>query len=265
MANRKKKGKTRPKTQRAVAKSGTGKGQEKSKNAGILSNPKLLKLLQWAIIIAFPFFLGLGILSLAVAEPYIRWEYNKSDFPIDRYGFSQQERYELALMAVNFLRSSQPADEAIALLENQRLPGTTDPLYNEREIGHMLDVKVVLDGLIRPLTQLAALIVILGLGLLLYQPHSRPVAYQAIYRGGMATTAILLAIALFILIGWSIFFVAFHDLLFPPGTWTFAYSDSLIRLFPEKLFFDWGVLVSVGALTAGILTSLIGYFLRKKV
>ena len=88
-------------------------------------------------------------------------------------------------------------------------------------------------------------------------------SYAAIMGGGIATTILLLAIALFILLGWSVFFVQFHELLFPPGTWTFAYSDSLIRLFPEKFWFDLGVIMSLLPLAAGIVVAGLGYFLSK--
>jgi integral membrane protein (TIGR01906 family) len=104
-----------------------------------------------------------------------------------------------------------------------------------------------------------------GLVVLLARPETRPMGYHALYYGGVATTVILLALALFILLGWSIFFVQFHELLFPPGTWTFAYSDSLIRLFPEKFWFDLGVILSVGTLLEGIIIGVVGYWLCQRV
>jgi len=63
-------------------------------------------------------------------------------------------------------------------------------------------------------------------------------------------------------LAWSTFFVQFHELLFPPGTWTFAYSDSLIRLFPEKFWFDFGVLLSVLAFSLGLIVTGLGWILR---
>ena len=81
---------------------------------------------------------------------------------------------------------------------------------------------------------------------------------------GLATVIVLAAIALLILIAWPIFFVQFHELLFPPGTWTFAYSDSLIRLFPEQFWFDIGVLISGATLLAGILIAVIGYVMARR-
>ena len=67
-----------------------------------------------------------------------------------------------------------------------------------------------------------------------------------------------------ILVAWPIFFVQFHELLFPPGTWTFAYSDSLIRLFPEQFWFDIGVLISGVTLVLGVIVTLIGYVMSRR-
>lgn len=224
------------------------------------SNTTLAILLHWLVVLAMPFFLGFTTIRLIVSEWYPRYEYAKDNFPADPFGFTQEQRLELALVAVDYLRRPEAAEEVIYLLEDQRIPGTADPLYNPEEISHMVDVKHVTDA-IRRLSWVATVIVVGGLVVLLVRPETRPVAYRALYYGGVATTVILLALALFILLGWSIFFVQFHELLFPPGTWTFAYSDSLIRLFPEKFWFDLGVILSVGTLVEGILVGVIGYWL----
>jgi integral membrane protein (TIGR01906 family) len=221
------------------------------------------RIAQWLVILAMPFFLGMNTITLLVSDAYPRYEYDKANFPEDPFGFSQQERLELALVAVGYLERPEPAEEVIYLLQEQRIPGSDEPLYNPEEIGHMVDVKRLTDA-IRRVGWGAALLVISGLTVLLLRPATRPAAYQSIMRGGIATTAILLLIALFILVGWSVFFVLFHELLFPPGTWTFAYSDSLIRLFPEKFWFDFGVLLSVGTLLEGALVALIGHLLVRR-
>ena len=57
------------------------------------------------------------------------------------------------------------------------------------------------------------------------------------------------------------FFTRFHELLFPPGSWTFAFSETLIRLFPEKFWFDVGVLVGAGTFLQAGLIGLIAHWL----
>ena len=210
-----------------------------------------------------PFFLGLTNIRLIISPAYPRMEYAKASFPEDSFGFSQEQRLDLALVAVDYLGRREAAEEVIYLLEEQVIPGTEEPLYNEREIGHMVDVKHVTDG-IKQVGAAAAAIVFLGLALLLWQPATRREGYRAILNGGIATTTILFALALFILVAWSVFFTQFHELLFPPGTWTFYFSDSLIRLFPEKFWFDLGVILSVGTLVEGVIVAALGYWLLRR-
>ena len=223
-----------------------------------MENKTVQAALRWIIIIAMPFFLGLGMILAVIAWDYPAFEYGR--IAPDRYGFTPEERLDYAHATLDYLQRTEPSEEVIFLLEELQLPNSTDPLYNEAEIGHMLDVKDLTDG-IRTLWWVTAVLVIVGLGFLLLQPALQPIGYRAIYQGGLATVIILAAIALFIGVGWSIFFVQFHELLFPPGTWTFRYTDSLIRLFPEQFWFDIGVIMSVGALLLGVVVTGIGYWL----
>lgn len=242
-------------------------------------NRTLANGIRWLIVLTMPFFLGFLAIRLFVAGAhyYVPYEYGKANFPEDLAAvpeftrqqlglepLTQEQREDLALVAVDYLQRPDPAEEVIYLLEEQRLPGTGQPLYNEAEISHMIDVKHVTDA-IGQLMWVAAVLVLGGLGILLWRPETRSLAFTALMQGGVSTTVVLLFIALFIILAWSVFFVQFHELLFPPGTWTFAYSDSLIRLFPEKFWFDFGVLLSLTALGLGVVTGIAGYLLRRYV
>lgn len=234
------------------------------------------KLIRWLIIIAMPFFLGFTWITLVIDPAYPTYEYAKADFPADLVSISpesiarlglvpmtQAERLERALVAVDYLESWEAPHNVIRLLEEQTLPTTGATLYNADEISHMLDVKVLTDA-IRLVALITAVLVIGGLTYLLWDVQTRPIAYRAIYQGGLATTIILLGIAGFILLGWSLFFVQFHELLFPPGTWQFAYTDGLIRMYPEVFFFDVGVIMSVGTLLLGLLVTAVGFILKRR-
>ena len=67
-----------------------------------------------------------------------------------------------------------------------------------------------------------------------------------------------------ILLSWNLVFTQFHEILFPPDTWTFYYSDSLIRLFPEKFWFDFGLLWTGAIFLEGIILAVFGYFLVRR-
>jgi integral membrane protein (TIGR01906 family) len=223
----------------------------------------LPNILRWLVILAMPLFLLLTTARLLVAEWYPRYEYAKPDFPRDRYGFTQEQRLELALVAIEYLNRSEPADQVIYMLEQQRLPGTDGPLYGPYEISHMLDVKNVTDMLWR--IQLASGVVIAGgLVLLLVRAGTRHVAFGALLGGGLLTAALLLGLSAFVLLAWNTFFIQFHVLLFPPDSWTFDWSDSLIRLFPDKFWFDAGTIIVMGTLAEGVVIAAIGYILGRR-
>jgi integral membrane protein (TIGR01906 family) len=72
-------------------------------------------------------------------------------------------------------------------------------------------------------------------------------------RGGWLTVILIGAIIIFVLLGFGFFFVGFHEVFFAPGTWTFRYSDTLIRLFPERFWRDTFLTLGGLALLGGLL------------
>jgi len=146
-----------------------------------LENKTLLNIIKWVIIIAMPFFLGLGMIRAVIAWDYPAFEYQR--IPPDQFGFTPEERLEYAHATLDYLQRSEPSAETIYLLEDLRLPNSNDPLYNEAEISHMVDVKNLTDA-IRNIWWITAVLVVLGLAFLLSQPALRPVGYRAIYQGG---------------------------------------------------------------------------------
>jgi integral membrane protein (TIGR01906 family) len=219
---------------------------------------------RWFLIIATPVLLSLWTVRLLItwnAPSFPSLEYSRIES--DKYGFSDDERIDYAEATLEYLRQSEPSDEVIFLLEDLRLSDTNQALYNQREIGHMLDVKNLVD-FFNQVFQVVGIFSLAGVIYLLARPETRIEAYRAIMYGGVLTAAILLVMVVLILISWSFVFVQFHELLFPPDTWTFAMSDSLIRLFPEQFWFDFGVLWTVGILIQGIILATVGYLLQRR-
>lgn len=217
-------------------------------------------MLRWLIIIAMPFLLGLGSIRAIIASDYPSFEYQR--IPPDPFGFTLEERTALAHATLAYMQRPEPSGQVIHMLEQLYIPNTGEPLYNDAEIEHMVDVKDVADGM-RTVVWIAGVIVAAGMVGLFVLTGDRIESYRALMHGGIATAALLLGIALFILLGWQVFFVQFHQLLFAEGTWTFAYSDGLIRLFPEQFWFDVGVIISLGTLLLGAVTALTGYLLLR--
>ena len=55
------------------------------------------------------------------------------------------------------------------------------------------------------------------------------------------------------LVSFDSFFTRFHAVLFETGTWTFLYSDTLIRLFPIKFWADVAAIVAAASMFEGLL------------
>ena len=211
--------------------------------------------------ISFPFLLGFGTIRAIIASNYPAFEYPR--IAPDAFGWTAEERLALGEATLDYIQRPEPAEEVIYLLEDLRLPeDPSQPLYKESEIGHMLDVKILFDAVGRILNWL---VVIVPLGLIALYFIDKQQLYDTVFRGGWATIILLAGIAIFIFVGWSLFFTTFHELLFPPGTWTFYYSDSLIRLFPEKFWFDVGAIISVGTLLEGVVVMFIGRYLKRNL
>jgi len=226
-------------------------------------NNYITGIVRWLVILAMPILLLLTFARGLISEGYLRYEYGKADFPPDIYGFTQAERLELASVAIRFLWQEQPAEQAVAMLEAQRLPGSNQPLYNPYELSHMIDVKHFTEKLWRVYWG-SVVLVLGGLGWLLARRETRPEAFNALLGGGLLTSGLLIGLTSFVLLSWRTFFIQFHELFFEPGTWTFNWSDSLIRLFPDRFWFDAGAIITVSTLVAGIVVAIVGYLLRRR-
>jgi integral membrane protein (TIGR01906 family) len=223
----------------------------------------VLSLLRWLVVLPMPVLVLLTIGHLVLNEWYLRYEYAKPDFPPDPYGFTQAQRLELATVSIRFLNRPEPPEQVIGMLTEQRLPGTDQPLFTSYEISHMIDVKHFFDALWR-VQAIAAVLVAGGFIALAARRSTRVSAYWSLLASGIFTTGLLLAIGLLAMLTWQFFFIQLHEVFFPPGTWTFDWSNSLIRLYPEKFWFDIGLIVAPGSVAAGIVITLVGWLLWRR-
>lgn len=226
-------------------------------------NRNLVTMLRWLIALTLPIVIILLSARVMVNTWYPRFEYTKADFPPDSYGFTQADRLELGAVCINFLNASEPPEEAIRMLVELRLPGTDQPLFNLYELSHMIDVKRLTDILWRVLLA-AGIVVVAGLAGLLVRRATRRDGYAALFVGGALTTGLLVVLIALVLLSWRWFFIAFHDVFFAAGTWTFNWTDSLIRLFPDRFWFDAGVLLVGGALAMAIMVAVVGFVLGRR-
>jgi integral membrane protein (TIGR01906 family) len=199
--------------------------------------------------------IGIG-LRLLLTPLYLQLEYNMPYFPPDEYGFTKEDRMRWAPYALNYLLNG--AD--ISYLGDLKFDDGT-PLYNERELSHMDDVKRVTQGALKVWYVSLALLLVLGVWAW-YGGWWQ--AYRlGLMRGGWLIVGLAVTVGLIVVVGIAInpnvfwnFFAGFHSLFFEGDSWIFLYSDTLIRLFPIRFWQDAFLLAAVIALGGGIALAL---------
>lgn len=201
----------------------------------------LKRLLSLLITLALPFLLVVSSIRIVANDWFIHFEYNtRPGFPPDAYGFTLADRTRLAM---DGLYSVLPQGEGLIRLQQAQLPDGS-PAFNEREIKHMQDVRVLM-ALVFPV-QLGGLALIAILGFVLNRvPAWRRVVPNGLKWGAILTLSLLAALIAYIVINFDAFFLTFHRLFFEGDTFMFLYTDTLIRLYPEMLWSDASILIGV--------------------
>lgn len=206
-------------------------------------------LLSWLVTLIVPIALVLSGVRLLLTPLFIQVEYRTPNFPADPFGFTVEDRLYWSQIALDYLLNNQ----GIEFLGDLRFADGS-PVYNQRELAHMIDVKTVVRYAL--FVWYGSLLALLILGFVAWLGRGWQSYRHGLARGGWLTVFLVAAILLFVLLGFGIFFVLFHDIFFDPGTWTFAFSDTLIRLFPERFWRDAFLAVGGFALVTGFLLAL---------
>src|SRR3990172_3088679 len=159
---------------------------------------RLTKTLKLLIILLIPIFMISSAARLLATDSYLAFEYGKASFPPDPFGYTQQQRFILASTNIHYVRAHLPGDE----LSKQFLNGL--PVYNPREVSHMVDVQAVFQSVLR-VWQVVFILLIL-LSFLLWKKGERKALASAIQSGGLLTSGIILTIALLALFAWQFWF-----------------------------------------------------------
>ena len=108
----------------------------------------------WLVTLLVPVVLVLFGVGVLLSPVYIQVEYRLPYFPDDPYGFTLEERLHWAGLSIEYLLNREGL-EFLAELQfptGQVAAGSCDDylaprdcsyLYNDRELSHMLDVKIV--------------------------------------------------------------------------------------------------------------------------
>lgn len=126
--------------------------------------------------------------------------------------------------------------------------GVVEPIYGEREIAHMVDVRHIFDA-IRVVVAIYALA--LTAYLLGFKKEKKLLkALQSLSRyGALGTVAVVAILGVLVSLDFSTYFIAFHELFFNNDLWLLdPATDVLIQMLPEVFFRDIAIAVLMASL-----------------
>lgn len=139
--------------------------------------------------------------------------------------------------------------------------------FNEKEQNHLWDVRKI----ISTSTILLYLMIILFVLLLAISSFTIKVNNQitnfvgkVLVFGGFLTIVLGLILFLFINSDFSTAFESFHKTLFQKGTYAFESKELIVNLYPEQLFMELGLRISIWTIVSAVMLLLIGAFFMLK-
>jgi integral membrane protein (TIGR01906 family) len=200
-----------------------------------------------------PVILILLAVRILLSPIFIQLEYRLPGFPEDSYGFTLDERLYWANITRLYLLNTEDID----YLADQRLDDET-VLYNDRELRHMLDVKIVIQSTMKVLILTIIFEIVVGYWA---KRSDRWWDFKsALSLGGWLSVGLIIVVLFYLILNFSSLFTNFHRIFFEGDTWLFAYTDTLIRLFPIQFWRDAFILVGSMTFITGFC---IGYFITK--
>ena len=211
-------------------------------------------ILSGVITVSIPVVICVLSILFLLSPVFMNLEYQRPNFPEDQYGFSTEERLDFGNQTRSYLVTNTKLDGLRDLKFD-----SGDPLYVERELEHLEDVKIVLQGVFKVFW---GAVIVLVLGGVYARFRNWWKGYTlSVSKGGWLTAGLLGTILFLSIVSFRSLFTNFHRIFFEGDSWLFQYSDTLIRLFPLRFWQDVFLVFGITTLTGGIL---LGWLLSRK-
>ena len=205
---------------------------------------------RWLFMLCLPLLLLTASIAWAANSPWL-YEYGFQKYGISQTtGLAEEELEKAATGLIGYFNSDEEYISLTVLKD-----GEPFKLFNQREVGHLKDVK----GLIRLdyRVLLGTLIYALGCAgvslLWRRQRYWRQLALGAIGGSGL-TLALMLALGLGALLNFDQLFWRFHLISFTNELWQLdPAKDYLIMLFPQGFFYDAALFCALATVTGAII------------
>jgi integral membrane protein (TIGR01906 family) len=209
------------------------------------------------LVILIPFVVLMTAVRILLTPLTIDIEYILPNVPADPYGFTWDQRETYAKSTLKFLTNSRE----IAYLADQTFEDGQS-LYNERELSHMQDVKILVQKM--SLIWYFVLGYILITGVVKWRRKNLKTFWRAIRDGGWVTLGLIVLILAGVAINFDWLFTGFHRIFFTGDTWIFYISDTLIRLFPMEFWLNLFVVLGIFTFLFSVILILLGNRLCKE-
>ncbi|MBG92776.1 MAG: TIGR01906 family membrane protein [Chloroflexi bacterium] len=214
------------------------------------------------------FCISLPLFLLTTNVRILATNYSVYEFAFDRYeieknsGLDKQQLNIVGNSIIDYFQNDQNGTLLnIKIQEN----GTEYPLFSEREILHMYDVKVIMGRLFQAHHITFAVVIIYITSVFLWS-HEKNIPYMGslfIYSG-IGMLAFLISLTLIIFSGFDKAFEQFHLILFSNDFWKLNPStDALIQIFPYQFWLDITKLICIFTIVECLLLVLLGYLLSR--
>ena len=218
---------------------------------------KVYSALSVVVTLLIPFLLMMGAIRILLNPFFLDYEYNLPNFPADPFGFTTTDRLYWGQISLNYLVN----DQGISYLGDLKFADGSS-FYNERELSHMHDVKNLIQTSLK--VWYVAILVILLLWLWGWRKKWQASYWRGVAWGGLLSIGVIIAVLIGVATNFDALFRGFHAIFFTGNTWLFYTSDSLIRLFPEKLWSDAFLFMGIFTLTGAIVLGFIGLRLSQR-
>lgn len=198
----------------------------------------------------------------------VSWSVNAPslyNYGFNKFGVSQVTGLspaELAKAARGWIQYINSSEESINVVVTK--DGAPFTLFNEREVAHLSDVKVLFRA-VYSIALAMVLYALLFIALSLFVWKDRRLLARGLIGGACLTLGIGVVLGIAMLFNFDQLFLQFHLLSFTNDLWLLDPTrDYLIMLFPRDFWYEvfifWVLATAVGAVILGV----VGWFLKPR-
>ena len=224
-----------------------------------VNNTRLKLAARILFVICVPFFLlTLSISIAANCKALYTHGFRTYDISV-RTGLAPEELDKAAAGLIGYWNSGEDYIDITVLKAGE--PFT---LFNDREVGHLKDVKDLFRLGYKVCLGTFLYILVFVLSCLFWWRDRRNLGMGFLWGGGL-TVVIMVVLGIVIAVDFDGFFLRFHLLSFANDLWQLnPATDYLIMMFPQGFWFDAALYVSLATLAGALLLGVLGWWMVRK-